>query len=394
MIRSFFIILTIIYTVSFIYWLLDRNIELDTLKYGEIVTKFSSQAVIINDAYVIKKSSIGNIQYLYQDGERVNKYSELMYIFPENFQGLYNRLVKIQNEIIGLKKILTDPKEITNNQIKKMKAKRDDIILEIFRDDNTIAELGILNDLLIKENNNIIEKKYSLIEANNDVISLEKEVDDAYLELKNNNFIITAPETGVFSSKVDGYETISAREQLAAMSVSRIKEVILEPKGKKYSDDAVGKLIISEDYFFVMEINEVVYSFISDKEYIKVIFPGIPEPFYTINHKIIIQQDGKYLLILKTNKYLELLANKRTISLDIMISSDTGIKIPRQVTFDTDQETMTTHIFISRNGNILKHKVNIVSQDIDDMIIYSEDLKISDLLVKEPKKAREGMFIK
>ena len=394
MIRLFFFLLTIIYTVSFISWLLDRNIELDTLKYGEITTKFSSQAVIINDAYVIKKDSIENVEYLYEDGERVSKDSELMYVFPAGFQDLYHKIKHIQSELIELKKTLTDNKEITNNQIKKMKTERNNTILDIYSFDSTIAELGVLNDFLIRENNEIIIKKYSLVEANNDVISLEKELEDAYRELDDNKLIIDAPEPGLFCSEVDGYETISSRDQLAAMTVSKLKEVIQEPRGKKYSENAIGKLITSNDYYLVTEITKDIYSFVSDKEYIKIIFPGIPEPFFSINHKIIIQEDGKYILILKTNKYLEMMTNKRTISLDMIISSDKGIKIPREVTFETDQDSMTTNIFISRNGNILKQKVNIVTQDIDDMIIYSEELKISDLIVKEPQKAREGMFVK
>ena len=385
--------MTLVYAVSFISWILDRNLTLDTFKYGEIVNKYSSPAVIFKDAYVIKKGSVDNIQYLYQDGDRVKKNSDLIYVFPENFIELYNRIQNIRNEIINLKKTLTDQKEISNNQIQKMKTQRDDIILGIYAENTTIADLGILNDLVIQENNEIIEKKYSLMETNHDVVSLEKELDQAYLELKENKLIITSPESGVFSSEIDGYETISVRDQLSLLSDSYLKQIIQEPIGKKFSDDAIGKLIISDEYFFAIEITEEVYIFISEKEYIKVCFSGIPESFYAINHKIIIQEDSKYILILKTNKYLEINANKRTISLDILISSDTGIKIPRNVTFDTDQEAMTTHIFISRNGNIVKHEVNIISQDKDDMIIYSEELKINDLLVKEPKKAREGMFI-
>ena len=87
----------------------------------------------------------------------------MAYVFPSEFMHIYKEIGEIQDEIVSLKKILTDSKQISNNEVVKMKNERDELFLNIYNKEYSISKTGILNELIHSKNNSVIEKKYLLI---------------------------------------------------------------------------------------------------------------------------------------------------------------------------------------------------------------------------------------
>jgi hypothetical protein len=378
----------------FISWIFTHNIQLNILKQGEITIKFSSKAVIIQDAYVIKNKAAGNVHYLYSDGQRIKKNSDMIYIYPESEQNLYTSFIILTEDLTDLKKSLLTSGSVQSNEVTGMKRERDEIMLRIYGNDADYRSLEITTDLIRASNDSIINSRYESDEENYDVLNLEEQIADIQMQLLENNMIIKSPESGIFTSKTDGYEVSSSRDLLSSLTEDLINEMILNPISERYSENNIGKLITSDIYYFAVIITEDVKVLLEEKEYIRISFPEIPEPFYVVNHQIIPVENNKYILVLKTDKYLEKLINKRVIDLDILISSERGILIPKAALFERDPVTGTANIFISRNGYIKKINVAVTAEDKQDAIIGSELLEAHDLLVVNPEKAREGMFIK
>lgn len=390
--KIFFMILALVYFVAFFNWIFDRNIELDIIKQGEVTEKHSTKAVIIRDSYIIRTPHEGQRIYLFSDGQRVRKEAELIYIFAEQFKAQHDRYFLLSDEITNLKRGLTRNIISSGNDLIKLRQQRDAYMLSMYESGNDIKRSALITELIKSVNEGIIDNLYQKAESAADITQKEDEKKSIEQSLINSGSYIKAPESGIFTSNTDGYETQSSRDLIASINTQWINNITANPVGPRKNSEDCGKLVISTYYYLAVIIDEQIKEKLDEKEYVRIIFPQIPEPFYAIKHQIRLDGDDTYILILRTDRYLERLINLRTVNIDILIQNVSGIKVPLTALKKHDNDT--ADIFISRNGDIIKLGVNIEASDKRHAIISSDELKMSDLLVQNPAKAREGMFIK
>ena len=391
--KLFFTLLVIVYATAFVIRLFDRNTALDAFVRGEITLRTSVKAIVIHDSYVIRSRVEGKVVYLFEDGQRVKKGSDLLYLFSPETEILYQKYKEFTEEISAIKRATVKSDPVTSNEITSIRKNRDMMFLGIYDRNFGISDTYELDSMLEKFNLEIIDRMYEKTEGNYDVVEIQRKLDEIYKEINDRKLVIKAPESGIFTSRTDGYEVSSSRDLLSSIDIPYIREAVKEPVGPRYDPGDPGKLIVTDEYFLACEIPAQTAQELSGLQYIRIIFEGPSEPFYAVNHQIKQIDEDTCISILRTDRYLEANINKRIIDLDIIVSEIKGIKIPLDSLMNHDTKSGKAEIFISRNGSIIRLSVDVEAYDERYAIIDSEDIKVYDLLVREPGKVREGMYI-
>ena len=238
-----------------------------------------------------------------------------------------------------------------------------------------------------------LSENYSLFAVN----ALSAEIGEAIAQDRYHEF--NAPFPGFLVYQTDGYEGVTI-ENLSGenMDSANLKITPLKITGKVEAGTPVYKLITSDSWDLVMDVEKDILSGINEGDRIRVHFED--DDSYTYGTTSFINNSGKTYLDLKLNDSAERFADQRFIAVELMLSKKTGLKIPNTAIVDKTFFKIPKDYFFKGNDSddtgVLKQAEGNLSSFVSPTIYYetddeyyidSESLDADDVLIKPDSKS-------
>jgi hypothetical protein len=138
---------------------------------------------------------------------------------------------------------------------------------------------------------------------------------------------ISASVAGTYSSLVDGYESILTKEQALALTPSAFHA--LAPASADQT--AVGKLITDSTWYFVTALPQEQAQGLKVNHSVTVRFArSLPDAVHMTVTSISEPENGEVVVVFSCNRYLDQITLMRQTSADIIASSYSGLRIPKE----------------------------------------------------------------
>lgn len=192
-----------------------------------------------------------------------------------------------------------------------------------------------------------------------------------------------APQPGIFSGVVDGYESVLTPAALTDLTPSRFSSLIAQKAA--VSDSAVGKLITSTTWYFTAVVSAEDVSGLREDETYAVLFSHdwSGTVHMTLEH-ISDAEDGDVVLVFSCRTNLSDTTLLRQQTVEVVTSALTGLRIPRQALRTvtqtvTDKETgeteevVVTGVYAAVGAKAEFKPVTVLWQDDDSFLVAPAD---------------------
>ncbi len=163
----------------------------------------------------------------------------------------------------------------------------------------------------------------------------QTELDTLRQQTEGDTMVVEANASGYFSGSVDGYEETLTPMALQTMTLEDFQTI----RSGRIPDDALGKLISGNVWYYVTEVptaqtagvevgHEIPVNFASD------LYGDLTMTVYRLGE----DTDGRRLLILSCDRYMQDVTLLRQQSADIVFSSFEGLRVPKAAVRVTDQQ--------------------------------------------------------
>lgn len=149
-----------------------------------------------------------------------------------------------------------------------------------------------------------------------------------YMKNSSASRSINAAASGYFSAEVDGYERVLNSESLQSMTASQFND--LASKRQSVTSRQIGKLVTDIGWYYVTTVEAGTMDDYSKGDTLSVHFS---HDFYGDARMTITRigevEDGRQLLILKSNDYIQNAVSLREQTADIIFGYKDGLRIPK-----------------------------------------------------------------
>lgn len=140
---------------------------------------------------------------------------------------------------------------------------------------------------------------------------------------------ISAPTPGVFSSLVDGYESLLTPETVYELTPTSLQELINSPAGE--DSESMGKLITSDTWYFAANLPQTAARRLEEGDTASLRFSGdLNRTVEMTVDRIGATEGGKTLVVFSSNRYLTLTTLLRHQTAELVFESWSGLRIPKR----------------------------------------------------------------
>lgn len=265
---------------------------------GDISNNFTLQGLAIRDEVIVNTNTSGYICYYISDGEKVKKNSTVCTI--DQTGEIYNsdENTESYNDLL------------TNDDYKTIRS-----LISSYK--LTYSDVTFYNAYTFETN------------ANNRVFELTNEIKMQHSGTSGSSISsINAPDSGLVTYYIDGYENYQISENIKASDFDKAGYDKTAMKSGDFAEagNTVVKIIPSEQWNIVAPLSEDQATELEERSYIT--FRINNSSFkITMPFTIIQGSDGKYINI-AIDKYLSNFLSERFVSVEIIQSDESGLKIP------------------------------------------------------------------
>ena len=300
------------------------------LEYITQENSINTNGFIIRDEWVMYSRSAGTVYHSVSEGDRVAKDSIIGSLFygdvPEDS---IKELAVVDNKI---KNAEADKSEQSMSALDAATIENN-----IYRRENDIIDAAADNDILsiskykrdinsLRQNNEL-----SADEGVNELLSQKEQILNSIGVIKED---ITAQISGVFTTYVDGYETMLVPADIEGYDVSYFESLSQSPHIRKISTKAepggeVCKIVNNHMWYVMMNISADVMNEHEKGDSVKLRFNNMADSVVkgTISN-ISEEQNGRVVVTVKCSTYLENAFSYRLVDVDLIFESYDGYKIP------------------------------------------------------------------
>lgn len=164
------------------------------------------------------------------------------------------------------------------------------------------------------------------------ITELRRQRSDLTSQMGGDTDSITTDVSGIFSSAVDGYETLLSYDTAEKLTVSEFQA--LEQQTVAPDESAIGKIITSDVWYYAALVPEEQMEKIRVGDQLTVTFSY---DFYedvtmTVAH-LSQAEDGKRVLVLSCSDYLTQATGLRAQTADIVFRSYSGLRVPKEAVY-------------------------------------------------------------
>ncbi|MBQ4427992.1 MAG: hypothetical protein II881_09645 [Oscillospiraceae bacterium] len=168
-----------------------------------------------------------------------------------------------------------------------------------------------------------------------DTASVDAEINEAKLRIQGlqskagGRGIIYAEKSGTFSSNTDGLEGITPDILTGALTPSEVRDMFTHPA--RVPDSAFGKISRGIRWYYVTLVDSKWASRLTGIGKITVKFTRSYSDTVDMTVQSIGQaEDGKCVLVLSSDRYLQAVAGVRELIGEIILSNESGVRVPKE----------------------------------------------------------------
>lgn len=362
------LIIASIYICYTIFLLIKQPTDTFTVEYGNLYEEETDIGYIIRDEQVVKGENYENgMEKIKTEGEKVAKNESVFRYYSKNEETLKNKISELDTKIQG---VIASETGIYSSDIKIIENQIDEKVAQI----KTITDISKLEDYK-KEIDDLVIRKAKiagdLSPKGSYLNQLITERSNYENELNSGAEYIKAPESGIVSYRVDGYEDKLTPNNFSELTKEYLENLDLKTGKIVATNEECGKIINNFNCYIATISNsqDAKNAQVGDKIKIRV------SNNTTIDAKIKntnVQSDGSVLLIIEFNKQIGELTNYRKISFDLIWWEYDGLKVPNQ---SIVEENGLNYVVRNRAGYLSKILVKISKQNENYSIIapYTTD---------------------
>ncbi len=386
----------IIYVFYAIYLIIKTPKDIITVENGTLTVEESATGYIIRDETIVKGKNYKNgIYQIIPEGERTAKNQAIFRYYGTNEDELQEKINDVNEKI---QKALEKEKNLFPSDIKNLDEQIDLKIQDlknIYNVKNLLEYKKQISDIMLK--------KTTIVGENSKSGSYIKKLIDSREEyekkLEEGSEYITSPQSGVVSYRVDGLEDVLKVDGFKELTEEKLNELDVKTGQIVSASTEQGKVINNFECYIATILNSNAGKEAEVGKKAKITLSSGNELEATINYKKE-QENGKVLIIFKTNVLPDELIVFRKISFNITWWSVTGIKVPNNAILEDDTQskyvlkktaTGTTKCYIKVKKTNDKYSI-ISSYTLDDLKALGIDestykgINVYDTIMLYPKK--------
>ncbi len=309
-----------------------------------IVRSGTEEDMIPATGYIFREQTIINAPsngYLYceaDEDERVGLGDAVMYIYKNEIN------LSANNELKSLDKKINELSEAlrSSDVFSSDTAKIEQTIAQSLRRVPKLGAKGDMNSVnSIAENVNDLIEKRRIISGEIEATDRSKELADlkaqkAQLEQKYNieRTVVHAPKTGAFTSRIDGME-----EKLSLSALENINRQYLRELDKAYTDaktsekvaagQPIGKIVNNFTWSIAVQVSTALAEGLKVGSPLDIRFSDISvDTVSGTVSKITPEDAGKVIIVVKSNKYIDMIYSMSRAKVELVKRSYEGFRIP------------------------------------------------------------------
>lgn len=156
---------------------------------------------------------------------------------------------------------------------------------------------------------------------------LQSQVDSLRSQTGSSIRRLTAPETGLYSAVVDGYETVLTPENLETLTPGTLAR--LQPDEAVLAEANVGKLVLGDDWYYVATMEEGEAALLAESSSLKLRFSkGVSQDLDVELLSVSQPESGRVTAVFHGDTFLSELTLLRQQSAKIIRRTTEGIRVP------------------------------------------------------------------
>ena len=373
-----FSLAVLVFVIYHLYDYIAAKPKFEFISVGRVEHTIGATALIVREETVITSKSKGELVTKATEGSRVAASQELAMVVPSNMSSIVNNLRNTQSQISEVQQEL-----IMSGKAEGAEHIYDDVdedilpIIDLLRQDsmngnlcNTSSYESSLAVLLDKR-----EKELAKMDFDDERLNILRSEASGYEnQLAKSAAIIKSPAPGVagiVSFKLDGLEDELSFDVLLEAEPSKIKEYINNSQGAITSDlsveedENVARIAQNEEQYLavIMSGKDVkAEDFAVDTTHnINIASVGV-----TIDNCTVVRStpcDDGLLVVFSTSRHVESLIGFRTVNIEIVITSTSGLRVQTTSLVKPDYDRGIASIYINNDG--FAEKVDVLIKDYD-----------------------------
>lgn len=317
------IAVAVIYCFYKVFVLIQNPTDTFTVEQGKIYQEEANTGYIIREETVVKGSNYKNgMSQIKTEGERVAKNEAIFRYYSNNEENLVKKIAELDEKI---DEAMNGQTELLSSDIKSLEKQIDEQIL-LLREVNSIQTIKETK----KELNDNITKKAKIAGELSPSGSYLKKLIDERSEYENSlnegAEYLTAPISGVVSYKVDGYEEILSPDNFSNLTKDTLKNIDTKTGQIVADSKESGKIINNFECYIACVLNSEQAKDAEVGDIVELRLPNNAEVSATIEY--ISNEDDDIIIVFKLTEQVQELVSYRKISFDIIWWSYSGKKVP------------------------------------------------------------------
>lgn len=175
----------------------------------------------------------------------------------------------------------------------------------------------------------VLRREYTYTDAEElkaQTAELESRLKGLKAQAAGSSRAVTAPRSGLYSAVVDGYETVLTPELLDGLTPSGLSG--LRPVAVS---EGVGKLVLGDAWYFAVSLSAAEAKALTPGATETLRFAkGVERDLSVVVQSVSPPENGRVAVVFRGRTYLSQVTLLRRQSADVVLSSHSGIRVPRQ----------------------------------------------------------------
>lgn len=218
----------------------------------------------------------------------------------------------------------------------------------------------------------IYKREYSLT-SGSDLTQMQAALDSVKARIESltatarqDTSTISAPQAGIFSGLVDGYESVLTPEGLDALTPADLDA--LPSKAQSVSGSVFGKLITDATWYFVCTLPEETAKRLTEGWSVDLRFSRDWSGQVSMTvERIGLPENGRIAVVFSSSSHLSDVTLLRRQNVDIIFSSVTGIRVPKNALCRDEENRWGVYALVGTQAEF--KPVDIVGSDEDYYLV-------------------------
>ncbi len=173
------------------------------------------------------------------------------------------------------------------------------------------------------------------------IADLKQQLEDLRAASSADTRTVAADRSGFFSGTVDGFESVLTVDALRKLTLAQLQS--LEPE--EVPETAIGKIIPSSTWYYVTSVPASLLQDVRKGDAVPVTFASVSNDNLTMTvERLGDEENGQQLLVLSCDRYMQDMTLLREQSADVVFSSYSGLRVPKDAIRVTDDQRTGVYI--------------------------------------------------